>query len=43
MGVQGANSAKKYWEEHDDIRKVYHFGGWSCQVGNKKVPDKGHA
>ena len=43
MGVVGANSAKKYWEEHDDIRKVYQFGGWSCQIGNKKAPDRGHA
>jgi hypothetical protein len=34
MGVQGMNSAKKYWEEH---------GGWSCQIGNKKAPDRGHA
>ena len=31
------------WEEHQDIRTVYHFGGWSCQIGNKKAPDRGHA
>ena len=37
MGVEGANSAKKFWEE------AYHFGGWSCQIGNKKAPDRGHA
>jgi hypothetical protein len=43
MSVEGANSAKRYWDEHDDIRKVYQFGGWSCQIGNKKAPDPGHA
>jgi hypothetical protein len=43
MGVEGANSAKKFWEDHPDIHKAYHFGGWSCQIGNKKAPDRGHA
>jgi hypothetical protein len=43
MGTQGMNSANKYWEEHQDVRNVYHFGGWSCQIGNKKAPDRGHA
>lgn len=43
MGVEGMISARKYWEDHEDIRKVYSFGGWSCQIGNKKVPDPGHA
>jgi hypothetical protein len=27
MGAEGMNSAKKYWEEHQDIRTVYRFGG----------------
>ena len=43
MGIEGANSAKKFWEDHPDMHKVYHFGGWSCQIGNKKAPDRGHA
>jgi hypothetical protein len=43
MGTEGMISAKKYWEEHQDIRTVYHFGGWSCQIGNEKAPDRGHA
>src|SRR5215831_9497434 len=41
MGVEGANSAKKFWEDHPDMHKAYHFGGWSCQIGNKKAPDRG--
>ena len=41
MGIEGANSAKKFWEDHPDMHEVYHFGGWSCQVGNKKAPDRG--
>jgi hypothetical protein len=41
--IEGANSAKKFWEDHPDMHKVYHFGGWSCQIGNKKAPDRGHA
>ena len=43
MGIEGANSAKKFWEDHPDMHKAYRFGGWSCQVGNKKAPDRGHA
>jgi hypothetical protein len=43
LGIQGGNSAKKFWEDHPDMHKAYHFGGWSCQVGNKKAPDRGHA
>ena len=43
MGIEGANSAKKFWQDHPDMHKAYHFGGWSCQVGNKKAPDRGHA
>ena len=41
MGIEGANSAKKFWEDHPDMHKAYHFGGWSCQIGNKKAPDRG--
>jgi hypothetical protein len=22
-----------------DMHKAYHFGGWSCQAGNKKAAD----
>ena len=43
MGIEGANSAKKFWEDHPDMHKAYRFGGWSCQVKNKKAPDRGHA
>ncbi len=43
IGIEGANSAKKFWEDHPDMHKAYHFGGWSCQVANKKAPDRGHA
>jgi hypothetical protein len=43
MGVEGMSSAKKFWEEHQDIHNVYQFGGWSCRIGNKKGPDRGHA
>jgi hypothetical protein len=41
MGIGGANSAKMFWEDHPDMHKAYHFGGWSCQIGNKKAPDRG--
>jgi hypothetical protein len=34
MGIGGANSAKKFWEDHPDMHNAYHFGGWSCQIGN---------
>jgi hypothetical protein len=43
MGVEGQVSAIKYWEEHPDLHKAYQFGGWSCQIGNKKAPDRGAA
>jgi hypothetical protein len=43
MGVEGMNSAKKFWEEHQDIRAVYQFGGSSCQIGNQKAPDRSGA
>jgi hypothetical protein len=43
MGIEGANSAKKFWEDHPDMHKAFHFGGWSCQVGNKKAPDRARA
>ena len=43
IGIEGANSAKKFWEDHPDMHKAYHFGGWSCQIGNKKAPDRAHA
>jgi hypothetical protein len=43
MGIEGANSAKKFWEDHPDMHKAYHFGGWSCQIGDRKAPDRGHA
>ena len=26
-----------------DMHKTYHFGGWSCQIGNRKAADRGHA
>jgi hypothetical protein len=43
MGVQGAESARRYWDAHPDIQKHFYFGGWACQVGNKKAPDNGKA
>jgi hypothetical protein len=43
MGIEGANSAKKFWEDHEDMHKAYHFGGWSCQIGNKKAADRSRA
>jgi hypothetical protein len=43
QGIQGAISAQKYWEEHSDLHKKFQFGGWACQVGNKKAPDRGGA
>ena len=38
MGIEDANSAKKFWEDHPAMHKAYHFGGWSCQIGNRKLP-----
>jgi hypothetical protein len=43
MGVEGQSSAIKYWAEHPDLHQKFQYGGWSCQVGNKKAPDRGKA
>ena len=38
MGIEGANSAKKFWEDHPDMHKAYHFGGWSCKWEIRRLP-----
>ncbi len=43
VGIEGANSAKNYWEDRPDMHEAYHFGGWSYQIGNKKAPDRARA
>jgi hypothetical protein len=43
MGVEGMETARKYWEEHPDLHKNYQFGGWACRIGNKQLPDGGKA
>ena len=41
--AQPDGSEMTMMEEHQDIHNVYQFGGWSCRIGNKKGPDRGHA
>jgi hypothetical protein len=43
LGLQGALSAQKYWAQHADLHEKFQYGGWACQVGNKKAPDRGGA
>jgi hypothetical protein len=40
LGSQGEVTARSYWETHKELHKNYHFGGWACQIGNKKATDK---
>jgi hypothetical protein len=43
LGLEGFNTAIKYWNEHADLHEKFQYGGWACQVGNKKAPDRGGA
>jgi hypothetical protein len=36
------NATKTFLQEHQDIRNVYHSGGWSCQIASKQAPDRSH-
>jgi hypothetical protein len=39
MGIEGMVSAQKFIEEHPLYGTGnWHFGGWSCQIGNKQRP-----
>jgi hypothetical protein len=43
METEEMNSTKRDSQEHQDIRNVYHSGGWSCQIASKQAPDRSHA
>jgi hypothetical protein len=42
MGIEGLKSAQDFIEKHP-LYHSWHIKGWSCQIGNRKAPDKGAA
>jgi hypothetical protein len=38
MGIEGANSAKKFWEDHPDMHKAYHFGDGPAKSEIRRLP-----
>jgi hypothetical protein len=43
MGREGAVTAKRFWDEHQDMHAKFEFGGWACCIGNKPENRKGQA
>ena len=43
LGLTGAVTAQHYWDEHVALYKLFHFGGWSCKIGNNPAPRDGGA
>jgi hypothetical protein len=42
METEEMNSTKRSWQEHQSIRNVYHPSEWSCQIADKKAPNRSH-
>ena len=43
MGIEGAASSMKFWQNNIGLHDKFKYGGWACRVGNKKAPDNGGA